>query len=62
VTSGLGFVARLAAGRQLVAVGRIAQAVCGGVPLRHPSHGGVREFRAGLVELLDRGALVPDPA
>jgi uracil-DNA glycosylase len=62
VASGLRFVAPLAAGRQLVAVGRLAQAVCDGLPLRHPSHGGAREFRAGLVELLDRGALAPGPA
>jgi uracil-DNA glycosylase len=61
-TSGLRFVTQLAAGRQLVAVGRIAHAVCGGLPLRHPSHGGALEFRAGLVELLDRGALAPGSA
>jgi uracil-DNA glycosylase len=62
VTSGLRFVAQLAAGRQLVAVGRLAQEACDGLPLRHPSHGGAREFRAGLVELLDRGALAPSSA
>jgi uracil-DNA glycosylase len=62
VASGLRFVAQLAAGRQLLAVGRLAQAVCDGLPLRHPSHGGAREFRAGLDEFLDRGALAPRSA
>ena len=62
VASGLRFARLLAEGRRLVAVGRVAQRSCGGFPLRHPSHGGAREFRSGVVQLLDRGALVPDPA
>jgi uracil-DNA glycosylase len=50
------------AGRSVVAVGRLAQDVCRGLPVRHPSHGGARAFRAGLVELLDRGDVLPGPA
>ena len=39
------------AGRRAVAVGRVAQAVLGGPYLRHPSHGGANEFRAGFATL-----------
>ncbi len=46
------FLDELAAGRRAVAVGRLAQAALGGPYVRHPSHGGAREFRARLVELL----------
>ena len=52
------FLAELATGRKTVAVGRLAESRLGGPSVRHPSHGGAREFRAGLLELRDRGELV----
>jgi len=52
----------LARGRLVVAVGRLAHGAVGGHHVRHPSHGGAREFRAGLVELRDRGDLLPGSA
>ena len=42
------FLAALAAGRRVVAVGRLAEAVLGEPSVRHPSHGGARAFRDGL--------------
>jgi len=39
----------LAAGRRVIAVGRVAQAALGAAYVRHPSHGGASEFRAGLL-------------
>jgi uracil-DNA glycosylase len=56
------FLAALSAGRRVVAVGRVAQRACPGVHVRHPSRGGAQAFGAGLVELLDRGDLVPGTA
>jgi uracil-DNA glycosylase len=56
------FLAELARGRRVVAVGRVAERALGVPAVRHPAHGGVRAFRVGLVELLDRGDLVPGPA
>ncbi|MEX2211697.1 MAG: uracil-DNA glycosylase [Gaiellaceae bacterium] len=41
---------RLARGRQVIAVGRLAQEVTGARYVRHPSHGGAGQFRAGLLE------------
>ncbi len=52
VEGGLPFLERLAAGRRTIAVGRVAQAVLGGPHVRHPSHGGAREFALGLAELI----------
>ncbi|MDX6506585.1 MAG: uracil-DNA glycosylase [Gaiellaceae bacterium] len=43
------FLAELARGRHVVAVGRLAQAVLGGPYVRHPSHGGAAAFRDGLL-------------
>jgi uracil-DNA glycosylase len=62
ICAGGRFLAALRAGRSVVAVGRVAQRACPGVHVRHPSHGGARTFGTGLVELLDRGDLVPGPA
>ena len=62
VAAGLSFALPLIAGRAVVPVGRTAERALGVPGLRHPSHGGARGFRAGLIELRDRGALVPDPA
>jgi uracil-DNA glycosylase family 4 len=58
IAAGLPFVGALAHGRRVIAIGRIAAAVLAAPYVRHPSHGGGREFRAGLVELRDRGELV----
>ena len=46
------FLERLAAGRQVVPVGRVAEGVIGTAGIRHPSHGGASEFRAGLAALV----------
>jgi uracil-DNA glycosylase len=46
------FLEQLATGRHLVPVGRIAEAAIGKVGIRHPSHGGAQEFRAGLAALV----------
>ena len=62
VAAGLAHASALAHGRRVVSVGRLAHGALGGHHVRHPSHGGAREFRAGLVELLDRGDLVPGSA
>ena len=52
VEAGRPFLHRLGRGRRVVAVGRLAHAELGGPYVRHPSHGGARQFRAALVELL----------
>jgi uracil-DNA glycosylase family 4 len=52
VEGGLPFLEALAAGRRIIAVGRLAHGVLGGPYVRHPSHGGAVGFRNGLVELL----------
>jgi uracil-DNA glycosylase family 4 len=60
IEAGLPFVERLAGGRLVIAVGRVAERAIGAPYVRHPSHGGGGKFRAGLVELLGSGA--PHPA
>ena len=50
--AGVRFLEPLARGRQLIAVGRLAQAATDAPYIRHPSHGGARRFRAGLLESL----------
>ena len=50
VEAGLRFVRGLTAGRDVFAVGRVAQRALGAPYVRHPSHGGAEAFRAGLVE------------
>jgi uracil-DNA glycosylase len=52
VAAGLPFARELAAGRRVVAVGRVAHEAFGGTYVRHPSHGGAPAFRRGLEELL----------
>jgi uracil-DNA glycosylase len=52
VEAGRTFLHRLAGGRRIVPIGRLAQAELGGPYVRHPAHGGAREFRAALVQLL----------
>jgi hypothetical protein len=48
VRRGLPFALRLAAGRRVVAVGRIAAAATGAPYVRHPSRGGSSAFEQGL--------------
>jgi uracil-DNA glycosylase len=52
VAAGIRFVEPLARGRRVVAVGRLAHAALGGSYVRHPSHGGAREFACGLDRVL----------
>jgi uracil-DNA glycosylase len=49
------FLRELARGRTVVAVGRVAQAVLDAPYVRHPSHGGATEFRAGLLRFAAGG-------
>jgi uracil-DNA glycosylase len=49
IASGLTFARELARKRHVIAVGRIAHEAFGGTYVRHPSHGGARAFRDGLV-------------
>ena len=46
------FLAELARGRRVVALGRLANDRLGGPYVRHPSHGGAAAFRRGLVGAL----------
>ena len=55
VREGVVLVRALAGGRQVVPVGRVAQAALGGPYVRHPSHGGASEFRGGLARIAGRG-------
>ena len=52
IAAGRRFLEPLAVGRRVLAVGRLAHARLGGPYLRHPSHGGAKDFRAALVEWL----------
>lgn len=49
------FLDELASGRRILAVGRLAAAVTGARYVRHPSHGGAAEFRAGLLRFAAGG-------
>jgi uracil-DNA glycosylase len=62
VEAGRVFLEPLAGGRTVIAVGRVAAGATGAPYVRHPSRGGARDFRVGLLELLDRGVLVSGPA
>jgi uracil-DNA glycosylase len=50
------FVEEVARGRRVVAVGRLAATVTGAPYVRHPSHGGGAEFRAGLLAFAAGGS------
>jgi uracil-DNA glycosylase len=52
IAAGLPFLRELACGRRVVPIGRVAHAVLGGMYVRHPSHGGAAEFRAGVARAL----------
>jgi uracil-DNA glycosylase len=49
------FLEELAAGRRILAVGRLAAEVTGAPYIRHPAHGGGAEFRAGLLRFAAGG-------
>jgi uracil-DNA glycosylase len=49
IRGGMPFLEELLTGRVPIAVGRVAHSVLGGEYVRHPSHGGAAEFRAGLL-------------
>jgi uracil-DNA glycosylase len=49
------FLDEIAAGRRLLAVGRLAAEATGAPYLRHPAHGGAAEFRAGLLRFAAGG-------
>jgi uracil-DNA glycosylase len=49
------FLEEMAAGRRILAVGRLAAGVTGGPYIRHPAHGGAAEFRAGLLRFAAGG-------
>ena len=55
VEAGRRFVAGLAEGRRVLAIGRVAAAATGAPYIRHPSHGGAKEFRAGLLRFAAGG-------
>jgi uracil-DNA glycosylase len=59
VAAGLPFARALAEGRRIVAVGRIAAAALGAEYVRHPSHGGLAEFREGLLRFRPGGRPCP---
>ena len=59
VAAGLPFAQALAEGRRIVAVGRIAAAALGAEYVRHPSHGGLAEFREGLLRFRPGGRPCP---
>ena len=52
------FLDELAAARRAIAVGRLAECVLGGPYVRHPSHGGAADFRAGLLRFAPGGRKV----
>ena len=51
------FLQEIAVGRRVLAVGRLAAEATGAPYLRHPSHGGAAEFRAGLLRFAAGGRL-----
>ena len=58
VAAGLPFALELARGRRVIAVGRLAEAVLAAPYIRHPSHGGAADFRAGLLRFAVGGQRV----
>jgi uracil-DNA glycosylase len=53
------FLDELAENRRLIAVGRLAASITEAPYVRHPSHGGAAEFRAGLLQFCAGGRLSP---
>ncbi len=58
IATALPFALELARGRRVIAVGRMAQSVLDAPYVRHPSHGGAAEFRAGLLRFRSGGRRV----
>jgi uracil-DNA glycosylase len=52
IEASLPFLTALVQGRRVLAVGRVAERVLGAPYVRHPSHGGAADFRAGLIAAL----------
>ena len=52
IDAGRPFLDRLARGRRVLAVGRLAERALGAPYVRHPSHGGAAAFRATLAAWL----------
>jgi uracil-DNA glycosylase len=57
VAAGRPYLEEVASERRILAVGRLAAAVTGAPYVRHPSHGGAAEFRAGLLRFAAGGRL-----
>jgi uracil-DNA glycosylase len=57
IDAGAAFAFRLAAGRRVLAIGRVAERVLSAPYVRHPSRGGASAFRAGLELLADPAEL-----
>jgi len=55
IAAGIPFARELARGRRVIAVGRLAEAALEAPYVRHPSHGGAAEFRAGLLRFRSGG-------
>jgi uracil-DNA glycosylase family 4 len=55
VAAGRRFAEELAHGRRVIAIGRIAAAALGAPYVRHPSHGGLAQFREGLLRFSPGG-------
>jgi uracil-DNA glycosylase len=55
IAAGLPFARELARGRTVLAVGRCAEEALAAPYVRHPSHGGAAEFRAGLLRFCSGG-------
>jgi uracil-DNA glycosylase len=58
IAEGIPFARELARGRRVLAVGRLAEAALGAPYIRHPSHGGAADFRAGLLRFRSGGPRV----
>ena len=58
VRAGQRFAVELAQGRLVLGVGRLAAEALGAPYLRHPSRGGVADFRRGLLQFAPGGRLV----
>ncbi len=56
VAAGVRFARRLARGRRVLAVGRVAERALGAPYLRHPSHGGAGAFASELARAVRAGA------
>ena len=55
IECGVLFAQRLARGRTVIAVGRVAAAAMDAAYVRHPSHGGAQAFREGLLRFAPGG-------